>query len=402
MADSDSGGSDAKDARPPPPRPPPPAPSLLGQLREAPVTAALFAVCIAVFVAAERTGSTTRSETLVAWGATWRWAVWRGEWWRLFTSMFLHIGVVHLGWNLFAGFGWCRPVERHLGAGRFLALYLLSGVVGAAASVLGHDAVSAGASGALFGVIGVVFAADRAASGSWRATLLERQARNAGMVALWFVVGAGAGFDNWAHLGGLATGLVLGTLWLGGAPRPMKAALAACLLLVPLSLRPWSSEDSLRLAAARIQEAESRERWADVLREVARAPEPLANEGWVLDVRIRALAALGRPNEGVALAKAFVTDAPTSEPYLRLAVAYQLAGRLDAGLGAADVAVSLNPSDISARRARAFLRVERGDHAGCAEDLERLASLEPLVEEERTALQRCRSLAGLGADAGAP
>ena len=264
MADSDFGGSAA--GGPPSPPPPTARPTFLGQLSQAPVTAALFAVCIAVFLAAERTGLDHSNDTLLAWGATWRWAVWQGEWWRLFTSMFLHIGWVHLAWNLWAGWSWCRPVEQLLGRARFAVLYLSAGVVGAAASVLGQDAISAGASGALFGVTGVFFAADRAMSGSWKSTLFERQARNAGMVVLWLVVGGRAGFDTWAHLGGFATGLSLASLWFGRKSSLVaKAAVAACLLVVPVSLRPWSSKDRGTLAEARVRQAEDERRWADVL-----------------------------------------------------------------------------------------------------------------------------------------
>jgi Rhomboid family len=79
---------------------------------------------VIVFVLAERSGSTTRSATLLRFGAAWRVLVWQGEYWRLATSMFLHIGVIHLLWNGYYGFRLSTQVERAIGSGRFVALYL--------------------------------------------------------------------------------------------------------------------------------------------------------------------------------------------------------------------------------------------------------------------------------------
>ncbi|MCC6336031.1 MAG: rhomboid family intramembrane serine protease [Myxococcales bacterium] len=182
----------------------------LRRLLAAPATTTLLLACVLVFIAAERTGSTKDIPTLIRFGATWRGLVWDGEWWRLFSAMFLHIGVVHLVWNCWGGFQWAAPVEAALGSWRFLVLYLLSGLAGSAVSVIGHDVVAAGASGALFGVVGATFALLRIKLGSWKALWQHPvHQKNLGMAALWFVVGAFAGFDNFAHAGGLAAGLGL-------------------------------------------------------------------------------------------------------------------------------------------------------------------------------------------------
>jgi rhomboid protease GluP len=94
------------------------------------------------------------SQALIAAGALERSQVWAGQWWRLLTAVFLHIGLIHLLANSLFGFSWCRVVERVLGHGRFLALYLVAGLGASASSLLAHDVISAGASGALFGMIG--------------------------------------------------------------------------------------------------------------------------------------------------------------------------------------------------------------------------------------------------------
>lgn len=222
-----------------PPEPPPAPQSFFQQLRAAPVSVTLFAICIMVFIAAERAGSTQDTQTLLQFGATWRGLVWQGEWWRLFTSMFLHIGVVHLVWNLYAGFSWTAPFERLVGPARFLAVYLLSGLAGSAVSVIGHDAVSAGASGALFGVVGGIIVVQRKLHGTWTALWASPgMRRNLLMMGLWLVIGPFVGFDSFAHGGGLLAGAALTWTMLPVRWGNLGAALAAVALLIWISLRP--------------------------------------------------------------------------------------------------------------------------------------------------------------------
>jgi membrane associated rhomboid family serine protease len=197
------------------PRSPSPAPSLverLGRLRDTPGTVAIIVVCLAVYAYTAVKGDTSNALDLLRFGASERSHIWRGEYWRLFTPMFLHGGLLHLGLNLFFGSTWNAAVERVLGTSRFLLLYLLSGVIGSATSVLLHDAISVGASGAMFGMIGAVLALHLRGAGSF-----ERFWRNPAVrsllfsVAMWVAIGFSAGgIDNWAHLGGFAYGAVLG------------------------------------------------------------------------------------------------------------------------------------------------------------------------------------------------
>jgi rhomboid protease GluP len=230
-------------ASPPVPQPaPPPRPSLVEIARRAPVASLIIAINVIVFVLAERAGGTTRNDTLIRFGAVWRGRVWEGEYWRLATSMFLHIGFVHLLWNGYYGFRISAQVEQAIGGWRFLALYLLSGIAGSAVSVIGHDAISAGASGALFGLIGWQIAVARARMGGFRAMWEDPGTRrDLTWIGAWFVVGIFAGFDNYAHGGGLAFGLLF--TWALMAPPPRRrarlaVALASFAALVALSLGP--------------------------------------------------------------------------------------------------------------------------------------------------------------------
>lgn len=89
-------------------------------------------------------------------------AVANGEWWRLITSGFLHFGFMHLGFNLFALWLLGSALEPVLGRVRFTVVYFVGLLAGSAgALVLSYDALTAGASGAVFGLMGAVFVLQR-------------------------------------------------------------------------------------------------------------------------------------------------------------------------------------------------------------------------------------------------
>ena len=76
-----------------------------------------------------------------------------GDWWRLITSAFLHASVIHIAFNMLALWWLGAPVEMALGRVRFLGLYLVSGLAGAAGALIANpNAVTVGASGAIFGL----------------------------------------------------------------------------------------------------------------------------------------------------------------------------------------------------------------------------------------------------------
>jgi rhomboid protease GluP len=228
----------------------------LAAARQAPATVVFLATCVVVFVLAERHGSTEDVETLIRFGATERGHVWAGEVWRLVTSAFLHIGLIHLAWNVLGMFGWCTPIERALGTWRFVVLYLGSAIAASATSLLVHDGVSAGASGAGFGMVGAWLTLDFRRLGSWRAFAADaRVRRTAGMAVLWTLVLLGSNVDHAGHAGGLVAGVAL-TWALSTRPEaPLAArrwawAVAAMVVVVPaaLSAVPRTGERSAVLA----------------------------------------------------------------------------------------------------------------------------------------------------------
>jgi membrane associated rhomboid family serine protease len=231
---------------PPPPSPEarPPSPTIAARVRAAPFTFGLLAVSLAWFVWAEKHGSTNDTSILLRFGAVEPVHVWSGEFWRLASYMFLHIGWVHLIWNGAVGAGICASVEKALGPARFLAAYLLSGFAGGCASTVLLYAPSAGASGAMFGMIGALLALRRRQLDSFRGFLSDPPTRSTLLnVAVWMVIGVTVmPFNNRAHFGGLVGGAAV-TWVLTSSPKerrvfaPLLGIVFMALVLV--ACRPW-------------------------------------------------------------------------------------------------------------------------------------------------------------------
>ncbi len=133
-----------------------------------------------------------------------------GEWWRLATCMFVHIGAIHFLFNMYALLSVSSFLEEEIGPTRYLSLFLLAGLGGSAASYLLHTRVmSAGASGAIFGLIGFAIPYFRR-QGSARARDIQAFMVRWALYAFFFGILVRA--DNFAHAGGFAAGFLLGSV----------------------------------------------------------------------------------------------------------------------------------------------------------------------------------------------
>jgi len=172
-------------------------------------------------------------DVLLAFGAKTNYLIGSGhEWWRLVMPMFIHVDVFHLVINMYGLWAIGPWVEKLYGSAKFVVFWITTGVAGVAASYLtvipgSHpgriasflikniDTPSAGASGALFGLVGVLFAFGL----KYRRELPEgfKQAFGAGMLPV-ILLNVGIGFaarsfiDNAAHMGGLLSGAALGAV----------------------------------------------------------------------------------------------------------------------------------------------------------------------------------------------
>ncbi len=174
-------------------------------------TFVFLAVNVLLWLAMTFSGGSENPRVLINFGAKLNSRIINGEYWRLLTACFLHIGFVHLMFNSYALFSFGVEVERRYGWERFLALYLLSGISGTVLSFVGNRALSAGASGAIFGLVGATiayFASYRDEFGHWG----RRQLLSVLIVAAYNLMWGFAvpGIDNLGHIGGLASGLLLG------------------------------------------------------------------------------------------------------------------------------------------------------------------------------------------------
>ncbi|MDQ7822391.1 MAG: rhomboid family intramembrane serine protease [Candidatus Eremiobacteraeota bacterium] len=134
-------------------------------------------------------------------------AVIAGQWWRLVTSIFLHVDIMHFLLNSYCLIIICPPIEKILGSFKFFVLYMLSGLAGNALSFfLLPTLPSAGASGALFGVLGAYFGLNV------RQKIFESAYISQLMIWLGInvVIGImpGSNINMWAHIGGFACGFI--------------------------------------------------------------------------------------------------------------------------------------------------------------------------------------------------
>jgi len=179
--------------------------------RTAPVTYALIAINVAVFVIGQ--ASTDLGNRLFQDGAQYRPYILAGEWWRVFTAMFLHANLMHVGFNMWALFLFGPALERRFGSVSFSALYLASGLGGGALyHLVGRMEPAIGASGAIFGLFGALIAATyrQRHTPAGRAVFTQLVMLLALNLAIPLIVPNVA----WeAHVGGLAAGLAIAAAW---------------------------------------------------------------------------------------------------------------------------------------------------------------------------------------------
>jgi membrane associated rhomboid family serine protease len=195
------------------------------------VTYVLIAINVVVFLAEGRfgVGSNSGGTTIFDKGALYGPAVANGDWWRIATSGFLHAGLLHIGFNMYLLYLLGHMLEPAIGSLRFALIYVVALFGGAlGALIVSPDAVTVGASGAVFGLMG--------------AAAVELQARGINP----FETGIGglilfnlafsflfSGISIGGHIGGLIAGAVVGFLFLQADKRrlPAQAALAGAVVL---------------------------------------------------------------------------------------------------------------------------------------------------------------------------
>jgi membrane associated rhomboid family serine protease len=171
------------------------------------VTKALVAINVAVYVAELVTGGGVNGtgSTIYLHGVLFGPLVEQGEWWRLVTAAFLHYGPVHLILNMVGLYWFGSLLEERIGSGRYLMLYLVSGLAGSAGALLwsnGFLTPTVGASGAIFGILGAGLVLERQHDYVFGGSAL-------GVILINFVLTFSiSSISKGGHIGGLVGGIV--------------------------------------------------------------------------------------------------------------------------------------------------------------------------------------------------
>lgn len=238
----------------------------------------------------------SNNDVQLAWGANFGPATQDGQWWRLGSALFLHFGLLHIALNMWALGDGGRLVERMYGSLRFALIYFTSGLFGNLLSLVvqGNQAVSGGASGAIFGVYGALLVflwseRKKLDRHEFRWLFLGGSAFTCVSISLGLIV---PGIDNSAHIGGLLAGALAGILfgrrlhenslhpWL---PRAACATLLAgstglLLMHLPTPTYRWSEEIAARQEIREFLARESRIQasWQDIQRQKQASFQELA------------------------------------------------------------------------------------------------------------------------------
>lgn len=173
------------------------------------VTYSLIFICILVFILMYVLGNGSKDNyTLLVFGANVDTLTKNGDYYRLFTSMFLHIGILHLLCNMYSLYIIGKEVENVFGKVKYLIIYLLSGIAGSILSLaFNHNTICAGASGAIFGLLGALLY-----FGYYYRTYLGVTLTRSiiPVIVLNLIIGfTSSGIDNAAHIGGLVDGILI-------------------------------------------------------------------------------------------------------------------------------------------------------------------------------------------------
>lgn len=174
----------------------------------------IFLANIALYLVVSLVGGTfpeTDLDVLINYGAKESSYIAMGEWWRIIAPIFLHNGLLHLGFNSMALYVFGPMMENTLGTWRFLLVYMTAGIMGVLASCLWSVSISVGASGSIFGLLGVGFFIERRMAQMKKAAGEATDPNDNTFTSLLIANGALAlfvdQFDHAAHIGGLVTGM---------------------------------------------------------------------------------------------------------------------------------------------------------------------------------------------------
>jgi membrane associated rhomboid family serine protease len=205
------------------------------------VTLGIIAANVLVYVAMGLCGVSWSEPSVldsVKWGADFGPLTLSSDWWRLFTSTFVHFGIIHIALNMWCLWNLGTTLEPFMGRKVFGVMYVASGLAASLISTAWNPwRVSAGASGAIFGVAGALVSYFALKKTPLDRALVNRNLKSLGIFIFYnLLYGASGHVDNSAHIGGLISGLLLGAAIPPMVRIPWAAIAAGAIDNTPLGL----------------------------------------------------------------------------------------------------------------------------------------------------------------------
>lgn len=312
----------------------------------------LIAFNIIYFMIIELLGSSMDVPHLIQFGAKYNPLIMDHEWWRIVSSMFIHIGIFHLFMNMLALYYLGTAVERIFGPMKFLFIYLLSGIIGGLASFAFTINVSAGASGAIFGLFGALlfFGLHE------RKVFLQTIGRGIFFIIIFNVL---FGFtvpqiDNGAHIGGLLAGFISSAIVHLPKRRDILkqffAAVAYILILGFLIVFGFNRDDNVvSYNLYKIEQYVEDNKFEEIITLVNESMDKTQENSLLLKLHFqRSIAYIGREQYDLAIVdlnKTIEIDDQFHPSYYNLALLYQEIGEYDKAKESIEIAHMLNSGD---------------------------------------------------------
>jgi membrane associated rhomboid family serine protease/Flp pilus assembly protein TadD len=398
-----------------------------------PVTMVLIAASVLVFIVMVLRGVSAVDPTpqqAIAYGADFGPLTLGGQWWRLVTSMFVHFGIIHLGLNMWCLWNLGRAAERLLGRFSYLVAYFASGIFGSIASVYWHpQAAGGGASGAIFGLAGVLVSFVYLKKTPANLQINSKMLGSLGtFIAYNLLFGAAIpGISNAAHLGGLVMGFAVGALLPAASANEssrrtrlsLVVALTAIVLVasaiatkhitaraselvsIQQLLAAGNSDEALpklqQLTAREPNLAPAQAMLASVYFQKSRYPEALAALQKAYDSDPKNVAyqerlsaayfSLEQFDQAEALYRKIVTQNPNdSRAHLGLGYAFMGKKQYESAVSEFRLAVTLDPNDAVPLHALGEAQLHAGRYADAQQTYLQLLSLFPNDTRARAAL----------------
>lgn len=344
----------------------------------------------------------------IAFGADYGPLTLNGQWWRLVTSLFVHFGIVHIGLNMWCLWNLGRAAEQLMGRASYVLAYFVSGIFSSIASVYWHPmGASAGASGAIFGMAGVLVSYVKLKKTPAHLQINSKMLGSLGtFIAYNLAFGALPGISNAAHIGGLVMGLAVGAaLPAAGASEPARRTRLSLIAIVSLIVLAGSaiaakrlSKDVSELASAEqlLAEKKTDEALAQLEQLTAREPEFAPADELLAKVYF---AKRQYPEAIAALEKAYRANPDNITYQKELGTVFLQLGKLDEATAFFQQLNTQNPKEAFAHFGLGQVFIAKNQYDSAISELRQALALDPKMRGAAFSLGQAQLQAGRYADA---